>query len=419
MLSDEVLERVTERIINRIESTNTYILYQIGRKLDEIGRLTPTNAIQLGQMIKYGGDYNKIVKELAKTSRLTEKEIKEIFEEVAKSDYRFAKQFYDYRWVGYIPYDENSALKKQIEALANITANKCAKMIEPSVLGFGMVDTKTGEKVFKGLQQSYYDLLDEAILSVSQGKETFDQAMQRQIKEMGGGGLQVIYDSTYINKEGHIVNRHRRLDSAIRMNLKDSLRELHNETQRIFGEQFDADGVEISVHESPAPDHELVQGRQFSNDEFDNFQNDRDSYSYDGMFFPKESEETGRDRRSISEYNCYHYTFSIVLGVSKPEYSNKELQEIIDKNNEGFEVDGKHYTTYEGTQMQRQLETVIREQKDTQIMAKASGQKELVSKSQKNIAILTAKYKELSNKAGLPTKMQRMRVAGYKRTKTT
>ena len=418
MLSDEILEKVTERIVNRVEKTNTDILKQIGSSLDEIGKLKPSQAQQLAQILKYGGDYNKIVKELARVSKLTQKEIKEIFESVTKSDYRFAKQFYDYRGIGYIPYDENIALKSEVNAIANITARRCAEMITPRALGFGLINKKTGEIELKGLKQAYYDLIDEAVLSVSQGKESFDQAMSRQIKQIGSGGLKVIYDSTYINKEGKEIHHSRRLDSAIRMNLKDSLRELHNETQSIFGEQFKADGVEISVHENPAPDHELVQGRQFSNTEFKKFQNDKDSYSYDGIFFPKESEETGRDRRSISEYNCYHYTFSIVLGVSTPEYSNEQLQAIIDRNNEGFELDGKHYTRYQGTQMQRKLETAIREQKDIQIMARESGQEDTVREGQQKITQLTTKYKELSDKANLPTKMQRLKVSGYKRVKT-
>ena len=416
MLSDEVLEKVTERIISRLENVNTDILKQIGNSLDEIGKLTPTKAQELAQVLKYGGDYNKIITKLAEASKLSKKEIKEIFEEVAKNDYRFAKQFYDYRNIGYISYDENIALKNQVEAIANITADRCAKMINPRILGFGLIDKKTGEKEFKGLKQAYYQLLDEAVLSVSQGKETFNQAMSKRIKEMGSGGLKVIYDSTYINKEGNKINHTRRLDSAIRMNLKDSLRELHNETQKIFGEEFNADGVEISVHMNPAPDHELVQGRQFSNEEFEKFQNDETAISYGGMVF--EPEYNGRDRRSISEYNCYHYVFSIVLGVSEPEYTNEQLQEIIDKNNDGFELDGNHYTNYQGTQMQRQLETAIREQKDIQIMAKASGQNDLVMESQQKITQLTRKYKELSAKANLPTKVERLKVSGYRRIKT-
>ena len=196
--------------------------------------------------------------------------------------------------------------------------------------------------------------------------------------------------------------------------MKGALRNLHNETQAIFGEEFGSDGVEISTHLNPAPDHAEVQGRQFSKEEFAKFQNDQDAVDYTGKLFTKEHD--GKDRRSISEYNCYHYTFDIVLGVSKPEYSSEELQKIIDDNNKGFKLDGEHFTNYEGTQLQRKLETETRKQKDIQIMAKASGNKELVAESQQNITQLTHKYKELSDVSGLPTKMERMRVSGYRRT---
>ena len=416
MLSDEILEKVTERLINRIEAGNTYILKTIGKNIKAIRNVSPTEARKLAQILKYGGDYNKIVKKLAEITNLNVKDIKEIFQEVAKSDYKFAKQFYDYRNVSYIPYEQNIALQNQVIAIANITARNYARMMSPKVLGYGLIDKTTGKKTFIGLKKAYYQLIDEAVINVAQGKETFDKAMSRQIKEMGNGGLKVIYDSTYINKEGIEVNNTRRLDSSVRMNLKDALRTLHNETQDLFGEEFDADGVEISVHENPAPDHEQVQGRQFSLDEFKNFQNDKLAVSYDGIEFEPEFE--GRDRRSISEYNCYHYTFSIVLGVSKPEYTDKQLKDIIDKNNKGFELDGKHYTTYQGTQMQRKLETEIRNQKDIQIMARESGQDDTVKEAQQKITQLTAKYRELSQKANIPTKMKRMKVSGYRRVKT-
>ena len=89
---------------------------------------------------------------------------------------------------------------------------------------------------------------------------------------------------------------------------------------------------------------------------------------------------------------------------------------IIKENEKGFELDGEHFTMYEGTQMQRSLERKVREQKDIQILAKASGNKELVQESQAKITQLTRKYKELSDVSGLPTKMQRLKVSGYRRT---
>ena len=110
--------------------------------------------------------------------------------------------------------------------------------------------------------------------------------------------------------------------------------------------------------------------------------------------------------RPISEYNCYHYIFSIVLGVNRPQYTNEQLQKINDDNLRGFEFEGKHYTNYEGTQLQRQIETEIRRQKEAQLL----GNEQLTLESKSKIRMLSKKYKELSNASGLRTRADRMRI---------
>lgn len=405
MLSDEILEKVIARLTNRIEQGNTYVLEQIGKSIKKIGTLSPSKAQQLGQLIKYGGDYDKITKKLAEITKMNVKDIKEIFEEVAKNDYQFAKQFYEYRNKKFIPYEQNKVLKTQVEALANATAKEYVNLSR--TLAF--TRQVNGKVVATPLSKMYNEVLDKAILSVAQGKTTFQEEMYSTIKELASSGLKTIdYDT----------GRTMRLDSAVRMQMRGALRNLHNETQQIIGKEYDADGVEISVHLNPAPDHALVQGRQFSNKEFDKFQNDEDAKSYDGMLFPAISEETGHDRRAISQYNCYHYTFAIILGVNKPEYSKEQLQKIIDDNEKGFEYEGKHYTNYEGTQLQRALETEIRKAKDEQIMARAAGIPEDISNAQKRITMLTSKYRELKKTSGLKSEIERARVSQYRRIST-
>lgn len=403
MLSDEVIEKVTERLARRIEQGNTYVLEQIGKSIKKVGTLTPSKAQELANILRYGGDYDKIVKRLAQITEINTKEIYKIFKEVAKSDYEFAEQFYKYRKKKYIPWDENTALQKQVESIAKITADKYKNI--SNTLAFARHD-KLGRIRYTTIGKTYQEALDEAIINVGQGKETFDSAMYRTIKELAGSGIRTV---DYEN------GRSVRLDSAIRTAMQGGLRDMHMEIQQQFGEEFGADGVEISVHINPAPDHMYVQGRQFSKEEFEKFQNDQDAVSYDGIEFPAVSGETERDRRSIGQYNCYHYIFNIVLGINKPLHSNKELQEIISKNEKGFKYKGKKYTMYEGQQLQRKLETEIRKQKDTQIIAKAEGNKKLIQESQSKITELTNEYIELSKASGLKPKTQRMRVSGYKR----
>lgn len=281
-----------------------------------------------------------------------------------------------------------------VKSLATITADMYRNISNTSVIGFVQDGT------FKQLQQVYQDTIDKAILSISQGKQDFYSSMRQTLKELGGSGL-VQYES----------GRTRRLDSAVRMNILDGMRALNNETSRRFGEEYNADGIEISVHSKPAPDHADIQGKQFSIEEYDKLENGEIATDYQGNKYD------GADKRHIGEYNCYHKIFSIVLGVSKPEYTDKQLQEIQESNLKGFEFEGKHYSLYEGSQLCRRVELEIRKAKDTQILAKASGDDELVEQSQNKIRLLTSKYNDLCKASGLQPKKIRMQVAGYKRIK--
>jgi len=394
MLSQEVEERLAEHLTARIEETNTYILKRIGEAIKQISTLTPSQAYQIAQILKYGGTYNEIAKELARVSGKNVQDIYKIFEEVAKNNKQFAKQFYKYRGIDYIPYKKDIALQNMVRSLATITADMYRNISNTSVIGFVQDGT------FKQLQQVYQDTIDKAILSISQGKQDFYSSMRQTLKELGGSGL-VQYES----------GRTRRLDSAVRMNILDGMRALNNETSRRFGEEYNADGIEISTHTHPAPDHADIQGRQFSIEEFDKLENGDVASDYQGNKYD------GADKRHIGEYNCYHKIFSIVLGVSKPEYTDKQLNDIRESNLSGFEFEGKHYTIYEGSQLQRRIELNIRKQKDTQILARASGDTELVEQSQNKIRLLTSKYNDLCKASGLLPKRQRMSVSGYRKVK--
>lgn len=399
MLSDEIIDKLTEKIAENIQETNTYILKQIAKNLSLFENLSITEAQQLAQMLKYGGSYEKILFKLHQLTGLNRTEINKIFHAVAENNLEFAEKFYKYRGLEYIPYEENRALQRQIQAISNIALKEYENISKTTGIGIVLQD-KDGNKQFTFLRKAYNELIDRAVLSVSQGKDTFTNEMYRTIRELGGSGLKVEYAS----------GNTRRLDSAVRMNLKQALRTMSNDLQEQFGKKFGADGVEISAHANPAPDHELLQGRQFDKKNFEEIQTGGRAVSYDKVVIDADDK-----RRPISELNCYHYTFQIILGVSEPIYSKEKLQEMIDDNNKGFEINGKHYTLYQGTQMQRKIETKIRELKDVQIMGVASGNKQIINETQLKITNLTRQYKEFAEISGLQTKMQRMRVSGYKK----
>nr|DAE35530.1 MAG TPA: minor capsid protein [Caudoviricetes sp.] len=402
MLNEELQEKLLSVFDKRFQDYNTKVLEELGNVIKQFKDLTPSQAYELGQQLKYNTTIKDLLDELSKISGLSVKDLKTILEKVAKENIGFADIYYKSRGLETPIYSENKALQRLVSSVYSISGAEFKNIAKST--GFRLLGDN-GEPLLLDIDKTYKYVIDKCVVAISQGKETYQQSMRSTLKQLSSSGVRKIeYESGYS----------RRLDTSIRQNILDSMRQVSNESQQLFGKEFDSDGVEISVHLNPAPDHELVQGRQFSNKEFDNFQNDRKAVDYTGMVFEPEFE--GHDRRSISEYNCYHYIFSIVLGVSKPQYSNKQLQEIINNANKKTTFDGKEYTQYELTQLQRKIETAIREAKDTQILARASEDNELILQSQTRITQLTTKYKQLCNVSGLPNKLStRASVPNYRR----
>ena len=53
MLSEEAIERLTERLVDRIEQGKTYVLEKIANNIKKIGTLKPSDAYRLIQVFKY------------------------------------------------------------------------------------------------------------------------------------------------------------------------------------------------------------------------------------------------------------------------------------------------------------------------------------------------------------------------------
>lgn len=426
MLSDEFVERLSERLVQRYQKLNETILEKIGETVKEIGSLTPTDAMRLETILKYGGDYNKITQELAKITGLSVQDIQDIYKEVSEKDLEFAEQFYNYRGVSYIPYEENLALQRQTEAFSRIMVNDVIN--QTNMLGYGLQDSE-GNIVYSGIKDTYNQLIDEAISSISMGKETFQESMYRQLKTLGSGGLRVIYPSTYIDKNGIEKHRTMRLDSVLRTNLQEGIRNLHNANQELIGEDFGYNGIEVTHHSNAAPDHiDTVDGKQFvlidrvqeqinagieTEIKPEDIKGDR--VKVKGKWYEDFNAVNDSLDRKVSTLNCKHTTYSIIVGISKPEYTNEQLERDKERNLEGFEYEDKHYSLYEGQQLLRKIELELRKAKDEQILGRSSGIIENVENAQNRITMLTNKYRDILKVSGLSSKLDRARVSGYKK----
>lgn len=249
--------------------------------------------------------------------------------------------------------------------------------------------------------QDAYKYVVQAALQTKQLKGPI-RSMRYAVEPLFNTRLQ--YESNLTDDDGNALTSDVR---AVRMNVLSSIKKVFEVINNNVMKQVSANGIELSAHIHPAPDHEPVQGHQFSLAEFAKMQSGQDFVDVNGTHY------SGFPRQ-IGAWNCRHYTKPIIVGVTKPEYTEKELQEIKDKNAKGYTTsDGKHYTLYECTQVQRGYERHIRENKEKYVIAKTLKDKTKMAYYKGKVNSYTNEYKAFSSACGINTSWERVRVTDY------
>jgi len=403
MLSENAIENLADIIALRQEKLNQYVINLIAKRVNEIGTLKSSDVYKLERLLKSGDDVKKINAEISRITGLQIEDIKRIIKQVAKDNYIDAKSYYDYRHKAYIPFEENKPLQAVVASIAKQTVNTYVNLSKAQA--FMLRDLKDPSKLIPTpLSKAYYSVIDEAVQASQQGTIDYSTAMRRTMKQLVDSGIRHV---EYNAESGRHFSQ--RLDTAVRRNVLDGIRAINQGVQDITGEQYGADGKEISVHQFSAPDHEPVQGRQFTNEEYEKLQNVEPFEDVTGKKYkPFE--------RAIGTLNCRHFTYSIIVGVNKPNFTDAQLEEFAAKNNRGYTLpNGKHLTMYECTQKQREYETKIRRLKERQMILEQAGDIDGAKSVQAKVNSEIKKYKAFSNKCGLTVKIKKMTVSGYKK----
>lgn len=379
MLSEEEMNLLADIFAQRYSEVSTEILQDMAETLSKTGDLIPSYAKKLQQMYTYGYDVDLITRQLARETGKSLEEIEQLYAAVAQEGMDWAKPFYAAQGIKQLPLAENQVLQGILHAAAATTGNSLRNMSNTTAVGIG------SGGAFQPLGTFYKNTVDRAILAAATGTEDYKSVIRQAVKKMGGSGLRVQYES----------GNTRRRDSAVRQNILDGVSYIAQETARATGEEFGADGVEISAHAPCAPDHIPYQGNQYSHKEFAQIQGDL--------------------TRRIGEWNCGHIAYPILLGISPPAYSKAEMEEMRRYSEEKITIDGKKYTRYECTQLQRKLETSLRYAKEEKKLYQTFGDADLTREATEKIRTLSNKYVEVSEKAGLPTRAERTRIVSSSR----
>lgn len=375
MLTPEHIAALRDRVGDITEPIVEFLISDIAERVSEVGQLTGTASYEIWQAQKLGISQKQLKKELQKRLKVSSQQVEQLLTQAAETGYDFdIKRF---PTADALAFEENGSLQQILDATIKLAQEDLSNVTQ--TIGFIAPNGQCME-----LTDAYQKTCDFAFQKVVNGAQDYNSAVREATRNLAQKGIRTIdYESGV----------HTSLEAAIRRNIMGGLGLMNEQITQQNHDDLGCDGWEISAHSGSAPDHEPIQGKQYS----------------DKAYAKLNSSLV----RRIGTLNCGHSAMPIIMGVNEPQYSNEELEAFRQENEKGVEYNGKHYTLYEASQRQRRLEESIRNRKHRILIDEKLGDKDALQNDQIRLQLLKQEYSRFSKATGLPMQHERMEAAGF------
>lgn len=378
MLTPEQLQNLPQELTDLYDQLSEFILRDIARRIAKGAQITDTAEYQLYRARSLGLSTDEIAAKIAEINGSSAAEINRLIREAAAQSDEFDRKMLGADKGAAIPLEENTQLQKLISAQIAETAGKCENLT--NTMGFADHDF-LGRVYYLSMTDMYRREMDAAHMKVVTGATDYMTAIRQACNKLAASGVRTIdYES----------GRSDRIEVAARRALLTSVAHVTHRISEQNGEELGADGWEMSAHSGSRPSHAVYQGRQYTQEQ------------YERIIKPL-----------ISEPNCRHDVFPIILGVSEPVYTEEELQNI---DQPPFTYEGRTYTAYEASQQMRKMERAMRKQKDRCIVADAAGDEEAFATASIRLNRQKYIYEDFCKAADSYTEYERTYVTGFNRS---
>ena len=336
----------------------------------------------------HGISQQEIERAIQRTTRTGEERLNKLFDDVVERNQQYYTELIE---LADVTEPEN------LLGVADIDAIRRQTLDEFKNLTASMAFLVDNGRTLLPPARAYQWALDNAVVQIQSGATNYNQAIRYAVKQLADSGIRVAdYESGHRDQ----------IDVAVRRAVMTGVNQLCQKYAEQSEDYLETDLVEVSAHigardTGAGPEnHKGWQGKVYRWSE-----KPRASY----QMYPDFVETTGYGTGpGLGGWNCRHHYFPFVEGVSERTYTDEQLAHIDDDHNIDFE--GKHYTAYEATQKQRQIERTVRKLKREQAAYKAAGLTEEYQSVTARIRRLSAEYKAFSEAAGLPLQRERMKV---------
>lgn len=378
MLTPEQLQNLPQELTDLYDQLSEFILRDIARRIAKGAQITDTAEYQLYRARSLGLSTDEIAAKIAEINGSSAAEINRLIREAAAQSDEFDRKMLGADKGAAVPLEENAQLQKLISAQIAETAGKCENLT--NTMGFADHDF-LGRVYYLSMTDMYRREMDSAHMKVVTGATDYMTAIRQACNKLAASGVRTIdYES----------GRSDRIEVAARRALLTSVAHVTHRISEQNGEELGADGWEMSAHSGSRPSHAVYQGRQYTQEQ------------YERIIKPL-----------ISEPNCRHDVFPIILGVSEPVYTEEELKNI---DQSPFTYEGRKYTAYEASQQMRKMERAMRKQKDRCIVADAAGDEEAFATASIRLNRQKYIYEDFCKAADSYTEYERTYVTGFNRS---
>lgn len=375
MLTPEQYADLDKKIEEITDQLTDFLINDIISRVCEAGQITNTAEYNLWILKTSGIGGEDLLNRFLEKLHISEEEFEKLIYKYSKG--AWMEDYARLKAEAKVPFDEIPGIMQLIEG----TKNSLIYSIENLTNTIGFVGPAG---TFSDLTQAYISASNFAFMQTLTGATDYGTAVRTATRELINRGIRTI------NYESGMTTE---ISAAIRRNVMSSIGNVTNEISQINHDELGCDGWEISAHAMCAPDHEHVQGKRYTDKDFEAM--------------------NARLSRKIGTLNCGHIAFPVKLKETEPVYPPSKLQTMKEENKEGLMYEGKHYTLYEATQKQREMERKIRKNKykinEEKEIAKVTGNKTELKKYQTKEREMLRVYNDFSKKAGLTAQYTRTR----------
>ncbi len=372
MLTPKQLQAIPKPLTDIYSELSDFVLQDIAMRISEAAKITDTAEYLMYRARALGMSKDGITAEIARINGVAQTKIEELIREAAQKSDEF-----DRRMLGVGSTANTEQLQKLINAQIEQTNGLCTNLT--GTLGFAQ-RTADGRMVYGSATDFLRKQMDMAQMKVMTGVCDYNTAVRQACYALADSGLRTVYYAS-----GHSD----RIEVAVRRALMTSVSQLTQKISEQNAAEFGADGWEISAHMGARPSHAVYQGRQYPNSQ------------YETIVLPL-----------ITDYNCRHSAYPIILGVTKPAYTDEQLAAL---DPPPFTYEGRRYTAYEAQQQMRKMERAMRRQKDRCVVADAVGDKDAFTAASIKLRRQKDYYEDFCKAAGTYTEYERTFVSGYNR----